>query len=170
MINSYMKYIMVILGLAIGLATIEGGPGKKGPKKGRGKPSPGKVEEAKKKFNSAKKKRSKSRDEAKKRGSSNRGLSGRFGKLVRSDEKIKQLKKDFAAAEKKLKGNFDRKQFKDATDEQKAALRDKAKASRKEWEQAMRAHRTEVGKRIKEIRDEFKNKRDKVIDTNKTGE
>ena len=165
MINSYMKYIMVILGLAIGLATVEGGPGKKGPKKGRGKPSPGKVEEAKKKFNSAKKKRSKSQEGARKR-----GLSGRLGKLVRSDEKIIKLKKDFAAAEKKLKGNFDRKQLKDATDEQRAALREKAKASRKEWEQAMRAHRTELGKRIKEIRNEFKNKRDKVIDANKTGE
>ena len=49
-------------------------------------------------------------------------------------------------------------------------MREKAKASRKEWEQAMRAHRTELGKRIKEIRNEFKNKRDKVIDANKTRE
>jgi len=33
----------------------------------------------------------------------------------------------------------------------------------------MKAHRQEVGKRIKEIRLEFKNKRDKVLDGNKPG-
>ena len=30
----------------------------------------------------------------------------------------------------------------------------------------MKAHREEIGKRIKEIREEFKNKRDEVIDGN----
>ena len=49
-------------------------------------------------------------------------------------------------------------------------MRDKLKASRKEWEVAMKAHRVEVGKRIKEIREEFKNNRDKVIEGNKPGE
>jgi hypothetical protein len=34
----------------------------------------------------------------------------------------------------------------------------------------MKAHRVEVSKRIKEIRDEFKNNRDKVIDGNDPGE
>ncbi len=34
----------------------------------------------------------------------------------------------------------------------------------------MKAHRQEVGKRIREIRLEFKNKRDKVLDGNKPGE
>ena len=57
-----------------------------------------------------------------------------------------------------------------ATDEEKAALRDKLRASRKEWEVAMKAHRVEVGKRMKEIREEFKNNRDKVIEGNKPGE
>ena len=70
----------------------------------------------------------------------------------------------------KIKGKFDRKKFKDATDEEKAALRDKLRASRKEWEVAMKAHRVEVGKRMKEIREEFKNNRDKVIEGNKPGE
>ena len=43
-------------------------------------------------------------------------------------------------------------------------------ASRKEWMEQMKAHRKEVHARIKEIREEFKNNRDKVIDGNKPGE
>ena len=34
----------------------------------------------------------------------------------------------------------------------------------------MKSHRVEVGKRIREIREEFKNNRDKVIDGNDPGE
>ena len=44
------------------------------------------------------------------------------------------------------------------------------KASRKEWAEVMKAHQKEVHSRIKEIREEFKNSRDKVIDGNKPGE
>ena len=44
------------------------------------------------------------------------------------------------------------------------------RAARKNWDAAMKAHRVEVGKRIREIREEFKNNRDKVIDGNKPGE
>jgi hypothetical protein len=43
-------------------------------------------------------------------------------------------------------------------------------AGRKEWYEKMKTHREEVGKRIKEIRAEFKNNRDKVIDGNDPGE
>ena len=43
-------------------------------------------------------------------------------------------------------------------------------AGRKEWYEKMKAHRQEVGKRIKEIREEFKNNRAKVIDGNDPGE
>ena len=118
----------------------------------------------------AKKKRDTKRSEAKKKGHKHKGPRGEFGKLVRNDEKIKELKKQFADAANKIKGKFDRKKFKDATDEEKAALRDKLRASRKEWEVAMKAHRVEVGKRMKEIREEFKNNRDKVIEGNKPGE
>ena len=85
-------------------------------------------------------------------------------------KKIQQLKKDFAAATKKIKGGFDKSKFKAATDEQKAALRAQMKASHKEWAEAMRAHQKEVHSRIKEIREEFKNNRDKVIDGNEPGE
>ena len=165
-INNYMKRLLIVLGLVFGLTTVYGGPDK-GHKKGRGKgkPTPEQVEAWKAKWESAKKKRDKKRGDAKKRGSK-RGPGGAFGKVVRDDAKIKELKDAFAAAAKKLGGKVDRKQWKDATDEEKAALRDKMKASRKEWETAMKAHRVEVSKRIKEIREEFKNNRDKVIDGN----
>ena len=43
-------------------------------------------------------------------------------------------------------------------------------AGRKEWYEKMKTHRQEVSKRIKEIRKEFKNNRDKVIDGNDPGE
>ena len=69
-----------------------------------------------------------------------------------------------------LKGAFDKAGWKDATDEEKKALREKMAASRKEWAQQMRAHQNEVHARIKEIREEFKNNRDEVIDGNKPGE
>ncbi len=134
----------------------------KGPK-GKGKPT-------KERFEKAKKQRDAKRSDAKKKGHRHKGPRGEFGKLVRNDEKIKELKKEFAKATDKIKGKFDRKKFKDATDEEKAALRDKIRASRKEWEAAMKAHRVEVGKRMREIRLEFKNNRDKVIDGNKPGE
>jgi len=122
-------------------------------------------------------KRKKRRGDAKKRGhkvhdrkkGDHKKGSG-FGKLVRDDAKIKELKEAFAAAAKKQKGAFDRDAWKDATDEEKKALREKLTASRKEWAEQMRAHQKEVHARIKEIREEFKNNRDEVIDGNKPGE
>ena len=44
------------------------------------------------------------------------------------------------------------------------------RAARKEWEVLAKKHREEVRKRMIEIRKEFANKRDKVIDGNKPGE
>jgi seryl-tRNA synthetase len=93
-----------------------------------------------------------------------------FGKLVRDDAKIKELKEAFAKAAKERRGAFDKAGWKDATDEEKKALREKMAASRKEWVQQMRASQKEVHARIKEIRAEFKNNRDKVIDGNDPGE
>ena len=156
-----MKRIILILGLVFSMVAVDAKP-QKGPK--------GKGKALKERFEAAKKKRDAKRGDAKKKGHKHKGPRGEFGKLVRNDEKIKELKKEFAAATEKIKGKFDRKKFKDATDEEKAALRDKLRASRKEWEVAMKAHRVEVGKRIKEIREEFKNNRDKVIEGNKPGE
>jgi len=110
-------------------------------------------------------KRNKRRGDAKKRGhkvrdrkKGDRKEGSGFGKLVRDDAKKKGHK------------GFDRAAWKDATDDEKKALREKMSAGRKEWYEKMKTHREEVGKRIKEIREEFKNNRDKVIDGNDPGE
>ena len=73
------------------------------------------------------------------------------------------------AVREKYEG-FDKSKWKDATDEQKEALREKMRAARKEWEVLAKKHREEVRKRMVEIRKEFANKRDKVIDGNKPGD
>ncbi len=161
-----MKYFIVMLALVFCVTTVDARPDK------GGKPRKERVskEELKKRWEAAKKKRDAKRGDAKKKGHKHKGPRGEFGKVVRNDEKIKELKKEFAKVADKIKGKFDRKKFKDATDEEKAALRDKMRASRKEWEAAMKTHRIEVGKRMKEIREEFKNNRDKIIDGNKPGE
>ena len=147
------------------------------PKKERPEKGKWDKEKAKDRLKAAFEKRSKRRKDAKKRGNKvhdrkkgdHKKDSG-FGKLVRDDAKIKELKEAFAAAAKKQKGAFDRDAWKDATDEEKKALREKLTASRKEWMEQMKAHQKEVHARIKEIREEFKNNRDKVIDGNDPGE
>jgi|TARA_R110000751_G_scaffold13113_3_gene44401 hypothetical protein len=132
-------------------------------------------EKVKGRLKAAFEKRNKHRGDAKKRGNKvrdrkkgDRKDSG-FGKLVRDDAKIKELQEAFAAASKKGHKGFDRTGWKDATDDEKKALREKMSAGRKEWYEKMKTHREEVGKRIKEIRAEFKNNRDKVIDGNDPG-
>lgn len=164
-----LKYGLVAI-IASVLSTAEARP-KKDKGKGEKPNHHQKVdrEKVKERLKAAFDKRKKRRGDAKKRGHKVHH-KGAFGKLVRNDEKIQQLKKDFAAATKKIKGGFDKSKFKDATDEQKAALRAQMKASHKEWAEAMRAHQKEVHSRIKEIREEFKNNRDKVIDGNEPGE
>ena len=146
------------------------------PKKERPEKGKWDKEKAKDRLKAAFEKRSKRRKDAKKRGNKvhdrKKGdkKGGSFGKLVRDDAKIKELKEAFAAASKKGWKGFDRKAWKDATDDEKKALREKMAAGRKEWYEKMKSHREEVGKRIKEIRAEFKNNRDKVIDGNDPGE
>jgi hypothetical protein len=147
------------------------------PKKERPEKGKWDKESVKKRLKAAFEKRSKRQKDAKKRGhkvrDSKKGghkKGSAFGKLVRDDDKIKELKEAFAAAAKKGHKGFDRKAWKDATDDEKKALREKMAAGRKEWYEKMKTHREEVGKRIKEIRAEFKNNRDKVIDGNDPGE
>ena len=168
--------------VASALTTVQAQPA---PKPGKEKPTKEKPERGGKKWDAEKvkgrlkaafEKRSKHRGDARKRGSkvrdrkkSDHKNSG-FGKLVRDDAEIKKLKKAFAAAAKKQKGAFDRGAWKDATDEEKKALREKISASRKGWMEQMKSHHKEVYARIKEIRKEFKNNRDKVIDGNDPGE
>ena len=177
-LNNYMKRLLIILGLVFGVtvqaqvpqpAPKPDKPKKERPEKGEKKWDPTK---AKERFKAAFDKRKKGRADAKKRGHKvrDRKKGSAFGKLVRDDAKIKELKEAFAAAAKKDRKGFDRKAWKDATDDEKKALREKLAAGRKEWYEKMKAHRAEVGKRIKEIREEFKNNRDKVIDGNDPGE
>ena len=79
-----------------------------------------------------------------------------FGKLVRDDEKVKELREAFAAAAKNHHSKVKdlHKQFKDASDDDKAGLRDQLKNLRKDWFEGMKGNREEVRTRIKEIRDE----------------
>ena len=118
-------------------------------------------------------KRKKKRGDAKKEGNKVRGKGGRaFGKLVRDDEKIKELRDAFKAASKeqheKVKNLHG--QLKDASDEEKDGLREQLKGLRGEWVENMKGNREEVRARLKEIREEFKNKRDDVIDANDGGD
>jgi len=149
-------------------------PDKEKPERGGKKWNPEKVKE---RLKVAFEKRKKHRGDAKKRGHKVRDhkkgdhkKDSGFGKLVRDDVKVKELKEAFAAAAKKHKGVFDRDAWKNASDEEKKALREKMAASRKEWMAQMKTHHKEVHARIKEIREEFKNKRDEVIDGNKPEE
>ena len=148
-------------------------PAKEKPERGGKKWDPEKVKE---RLKAAFDKRKKRRGDAKKKGRKvhdrKKGdkKGGSFGRLVRDDAKIKELKESFAAAAKKGHKGFDRKAWKDASDDEKKALREKMVAGRKEWYEKMKSHREEVSKRIKEIRAEFKNNRDKVIDGNDPGE
>ena len=148
-------------------------PTKEKPERGGKKWNPTKVKE---RLKAAFEKRSQRHKDAKTRGHKVRNhkkgdhKGGSFGKLVRDDAKIKELKEAFAAAAKKGWKGFNKKAWKDATDDEKKAIRDKMAAGRKEWYEKMKSHREEVSKRIKEIRKEFKNNRDKVIDGNDPGE
>ena len=76
----------------------------------------------------------------------------------------------FKEAAKKHWTGLDKDKWKDATEDEKKALREQVGASRKEWMETMKSHRKEVHARIKEISEEFKNNRDKVIETNDPGE
>ena len=127
-------------------------PTKEKPERGGKKWDPEKV---KQRLKRAFEKRAKHRGDAKKRGNKvhdrkkgDHKKGGAFGKLVRDDAKIKELKEAFAAASKNARKGFDRKALKDATDDEMKALREKMAAGRKEWYEKMKTHREEVGKRI----------------------
>jgi len=154
--------------VASALTTVQAQPA---PKPNKEKPTKEKPERGGKKWNPTKvKERLKAAFHKVRNHKKGDHKSGSFGKLVRDDAKIKELKEAFAAAAKKGWKGFNKKAWKDATDDEKKALRDKMAAGRKEWYEKMKSHREEVSKRIKEIRKEFKNNRDKVIDGNDPGE
>ena len=82
LINSFMKRIILILGLVFSMVAVDAKP-QKGPK--------GKGKALKERFEAAKKKRDAKRGDAKKKGHKHKGPRGEFGKLVRNDEKIKEM-------------------------------------------------------------------------------
>ena len=127
------------------------------------------VAKIKERLKTAFEKRKKNRGDAKKQGHKVKGKGGgAFGKLVRDDEKIKELRESFKAAAKEQhqKTRDLHKQLKDASDEDKDGLREQLKGLRADWVEGMKGNREEVRARLKEIREEFKNKRDEVIDAN----
>ena len=131
------------------------------------------VSKIKERLKAAFDKRKKKRGDAKKKGLNVGGKKGpkgggAFGKLVRDDEKVKELRESFKAAAKEQHENVKglHKQLKDASDEDKDGLREQLKGLRTEWVENMKSNREEWRARIKEIREEFKNKRDEVIDAN----
>ena len=131
------------------------------------------VSKIKERLKAAFDKRKKKRGDAKKDGLNVGGKKGpkgggAFGKLVRDDEKIQELRDAFKAAAKEQhqKTRDLHKQLKDASDEDKDGLREQLKGLRADWVEGMKGNREEVRTRLKEIREEFKNKRDEVIDAN----
>ena len=178
-----IKTLLIVSAIGIALATPESMQAQLRPKPV--KPDVGDVKEGGKerpKFDTAKikerlkaafDKRKKDRGDAKKKGLNVGGKKGpkgggAFGKLVRDDEKVKELRESFKAAAKEQHENVKglHKQLKDASDEDKDGLREQLKGLRTEWVENMKSNREEWRARIKEIREEFKNKRDEVIDAN----
>ena len=171
MFTRIIKYGLVAV-IASVLTTAEAGPDRKPDKEKPKKERKWDSEKMKERLKAAFDKRKKRRSDAKKRGHKVRDHKGRhaFGKLVRDDAKIKELREAFKAASDKHWKGFDKSAWRDASDEERKALREKLAASKKEWMEQMKSHREEVHKRIKEIKEEFKNNRDKVIDGNEPGE
>ena len=181
-----IKTLLIVSAIGIALATPESLQAQAKPKpvkpdagdiKEGGKERP-KIDVAKIKdrLKAAFEKRKKNRGDAKKQGHKVKGKGGKgggaFGKLVRDDEKIKELRESFKAAAKEQHEKVKdlHKQLKDASDDDKDGLRDLLKGLRADWVEGMKGNREEVRARLKEIREEFKNKRDEVIDANDDGD
>ena len=179
-----IKTLLIVSAIGIALATPESLQAQAKPKPG--KPDVGDVKEGgkerpkidiakiKERLKAAFEKRKKDQGDAKKKGHKIKGKGGKggaFGKLVRDDEKVKELREAFQAAAKEQHEKVKdlHKQLKDASDEDKDGLREQLKGLRTDWVESMKGNREEVRARLKEIREEFKNKRDEVIDANDDG-
>ena len=137
-------------------------------------------EDIKKRWEAAKKKRAGKHDDAKKRGSkvsdrknSSRGRS--FGRLVRSDDKLAGLVKEWRGKEAELKKKSRalwEKLKKSEDDDAKAKLRAALGELRKSHGTASKKHREEIGARLKELGKDgvFKNDRKKQLDNERKGE
>ena len=137
-------------------------------------------EDLKKRWEAAKKKRAEKHNDAKKRGSkvsdrknSSRGRS--FGRLVRSDDKLAGLVKEWRGKEAELKKKSRalwEKLKKSEDDDAKAKLRAALGELRKSHGTASKKHREEIGARLKELGKDgvFKNDRKKLLDNERKGE
>ncbi len=134
----------------------------------------------KNRFEAAKKKRAEKQKDAKKRGSkvgggknSSRGKS--FGKLVRSDDKLAGLVKEWRGKEAELKKKSRvlwEKLKKSDDNDAIAKLRAALGELRKSHGDASKKHREEIGARLKELGKDgvFKNDRKKQLDNERKGE
>ena len=168
----YLTKIGLLAALAVSLTTVEAHPKKDKEKPEKPRPE-NKIdrEKIKERLKVAFEKRKKHHKDSKKKGHKIHHKGRAFGKLVRDDEKVKELRDAFAAAKdhhSKIKDLH--KQLRDASDEDKEGLREQLKGLRIDWFEGMKGNREEGRNRIKEIRNEFKNKRDEVIDGNNPGE
>lgn len=137
-------------------------------------------EDIKKRWEAAKKKRAEKQKDAKKRGSkvgggknSSRGKS--FGKLVRSDDKLAGLVKEWRGKEAELKKKSRvlwEKLKKSDDNDAIAKLRAALGELRKSHGDASKKHREEIGARLKELGKDgaFKNDRKKQLDNERKGE
>lgn len=137
-------------------------------------------EDIKKRLESAKKKRAQKQRDAKKRGSkvserknSPRGRS--FGRLVRSDDKLAGLVKEWRGKETELKKKSRvlwEKLKKSDDNDAIAKLRAALGELRKSHGDASKKHREEIGARLKELGKDgaFKNDRKKQLDNERKGE
>ena len=183
-----MKTLIKIVALAVTLAVATSVDAQVKPDKGpKGKDKvthrdgkkPSK-EDIKKRWEAAKKKRAEKQKDAKKRGSkvserknSPRGRS--FGRLVRSDDKLAGLVKEWRGKEAELKKKSRalwEKLKKSDDDDAKAKLRAALGELRKSHGDASKKHREEIGARLKELGKDgvFKNDRKKLLDNERKGE
>ena len=183
-----MKTLIKIVALAVTLAVATSVDAQVKPDKGpKGKDKvthrdgkkPSK-EDIKKRWEAAKKKRAEKHGDAKKRGSkvSDRKKSPRgrsFGRLVRSDDKLAGLVKEWRGKETELKKKSRalwEKLKKSEDDDAKAKLRAALGELRKSHGEASKKHREEIGARLKELGkgDWFKNDRKKQLDNERKGD
>jgi len=183
-----MKTLIKVVALAVTLAVATSVDAQVKPDKGpKGKDKvthrdgkkPSK-EDIKKRWEAAKKKRAEKQKDAKKRGSkvserknSPRGRS--FGRLVRSDDKLAGLVKEWRGKETELKKKSRalwEKLKKSDDDDAKAKLRAALGELRKSHGDASKKHREEIGARLKELGKDgvFKNDRKKLLDNERKGE
>ena len=183
-----MKTLIKIVALAVTLAVATSVDAQVKPDKGpKGKDKvthrdgkkPSK-EDIKKRWEAAKKKRAGKHNDAKKRGSKvsdrKNGSRGRsFGRLVRSDDKLAGLVKEWRGKEAELKKKSRalwEKLKKSEDDDAKAKLRAALGELRKSHGSASKKHREEIGARLKELGKDgvFKNDRKKLLDNERKGE